>query len=240
MGTALVITRLQQKFDDIDTQQLLQFSSLAAALILLVLTGLSLLDVYSTVNEPPQNITANQPELKPTLDYNARTITNSNLFGQSSGDSLANQSLPETRLQLELRGAFTSTNPKFASAIIKGPDGESRSFKVDSRVYGAAQLHQVYADRVVLSRNGQLETLYFPEPGTDASTIRRPANSSNAAANYDIPSDARKLIEENMSLSEIQQASKQLSSSAMTPEQRQALIRQRLQDLRNRANRNNK
>jgi general secretion pathway protein C len=38
-----------------------------------------------------------------------------------------------------------------------------------------------------------------------------------------------------MSQQEIDQTVTQLSSAAMTPEQRQALIRKRLQDLRNRA-----
>ena len=46
------------------------------------------------------------------------------------------------------------------------------------------------------------------------------------------------LVKETMTAEEIQTTSKQLKSSAMTPEQRQALIRERLQELRNRSRAN--
>ncbi|MEH6556969.1 MAG: type II secretion system protein N [Oceanicoccus sp.] len=208
------------------------------ALVIVAALGRQLLTAYSTYQfSPDQSTSVSQARVATDDDYQASTIASSYLFGRPSGDQqIAGQSdFPATNMQLILRGAFTSTNPERGSAIIEGPDGQTRAYRVGNRLYGQAELRQVYADRVVLSRNGELETLQFPvnQPSSDEDS----GSSRNTAAELEdrIPDGIRRFVQDNMSQQEIDQTVTQLSSAAMTPEQRQALIRQRLQDLRNRA-----
>lgn len=163
-------------------------------------------------------------------DYKAQSITQNQLFGQLDRKHLEGVDLPTTRLQLILRGAFTATDPNKASAIIESPDGKTRSYKIKSSVYGNARLHAVYPDRVVLIQGEQLETLLFPKPGTAQST-----GSNSGFSMEQLPSDVQTLVRENVTMDDIQQVSKQLRSPTMTPEQRQDLIRSRLQELRSRS-----
>ncbi len=163
-----------------------------------------------------------------TQAYQVSSITSKNLFGQADPDQALSANLPTTSLQLMLRGVFTSTNPTQGSAIIESPDGTTRSFKVNSTVFGNAKLHSVFADRIVLSQSGELETLYFPTPSSTAS------NTNQLSVN-DLPQNVQTLVRNTMTAEEISSTRQQLSSSSLTAEERQQLIRQRLQELRNRA-----
>ena len=78
----------------------------------------------------------------------------------------------------------------------------------------------------------RLETLYFPERSVDEPSARRVDLASSVDQ---LPAGVKRLVQDNMSNEEIRQAATSLSSAEMTPEQRKALIRKRLQDLRNRA-----
>ncbi|MEJ2143273.1 MAG: type II secretion system protein GspC [Gammaproteobacteria bacterium] len=66
---------------------------------------------------------------------------------------------PETRLQLKLKGVFASSNPERAYAIISDSKNQDKSYRLGSKIVGGAILHAVYPDRVILKRNGRLETL---------------------------------------------------------------------------------
>ena len=82
----------------------------------------------------------------------------------------------------------------------------------------------------------------FPAPGSESQSTGSATSGNNESTAYTdaVPNDIKQLVQDNMSLAEIQQASKQLRSSAMTPQQRKELISKRLQDLRNRARKKNK
>jgi type II secretory pathway component PulC len=72
------------------------------------------------------------------------------------------QNLPSTQLELTLRGAFTAVDPKHASAIIE-INGQAKNYRTGQTITGNTTLHSVHSDRVILARNSELETLYFPE-----------------------------------------------------------------------------
>lgn len=94
----------------------------------------------------------------------AATIAAANLFGAGpaqSGDA-GDTALPQTNLQLVLRGVFTSGDPAGGSAIIENSDGNTRIVRAGTAVMDDTLLERVYPDRVVLSRNGLQESLYFP------------------------------------------------------------------------------
>ena len=87
-----------------------------------------------------------------------------NLFGES-GKAQAKEvtAAPETRLNLELQGVFTNSNPDLSSAIIaeRGKNGEL--FTIGDRVPGNALLHAVEQDHVLIKRGNRLEKLLFPK-----------------------------------------------------------------------------
>ncbi len=69
---------------------------------------------------------------------------------------------PETNLQLKLDGVFASNNIEQSSAIISEQgQGIGKLYRVGQQVSGGATLSAVYADRVLLQRNGVDEVLRF-------------------------------------------------------------------------------
>lgn len=75
---------------------------------------------------------------------------------------------PETRLQLKLLGVFqTGEEGQSPGAIIAEQGNNGELYRVGDRVPGNARLEQVHADRVILRRQGQLETLKLESPSLD-------------------------------------------------------------------------
>lgn len=89
-----------------------------------------------------------------------------NLFGvrQTSPEvaAVAVQSAPETRLRLELRGVVVRDDGGEGSGAIVAERGkEADYFRVGQTLPGNARLHTVYSDKILIDRNGVLETLSF-------------------------------------------------------------------------------
>ena len=89
-------------------------------------------------------------------------IVNTHLFGQANVVPVKTKGpieAPETRLRLRLHGVFASPDPALAMAIIAEKGGRDRAYRRGDALPGGATLHEIYPDRVILSRNGRLETL---------------------------------------------------------------------------------
>lgn len=129
-----------------------------------------------------------------TFEHNPQTlaqITDADLFGHAANQ---NSNLPETNLQVVLRAVFAATDPKQASAVIETTDGHSEIVKVGASVGGNAVLHDVLDNRVVLSRNGALETLYFPAPQESAefavAQVETPVTNNETSTTPTVPAGA--------------------------------------------------
>jgi type II secretory pathway component PulC len=199
------------------TNSLPQAGLLAATAIVMIATVFLLYQALHSYLYQPAISPSQQQSTATTPTYSISNITNSHLFGRADSKSVEQLTLPKTRKPFQLRGAFTATNPESASAIIESADKEARHYKVGAQVQDGVKLYAVYGDRVVLSNRGQLETLYFPshEEMTSSRTAAIPATKQEApaaktSANIDI------------------------SKSVKTEAERNALIRQRLEELRNR------
>lgn len=70
---------------------------------------------------------------------------------------------PETRLNLELKGVFAVDRPDAAMAIIASSGRDEQSYRVGQNVAGAATVHQILADRVILKRGERFEALMLPK-----------------------------------------------------------------------------
>lgn len=120
----------------------------------------------------------------------AARITEAQLFGRAPNQ---NDNLPQTDLQVTLRAVFASADPKQASAVIETSDGQSQIVRVGGTIAGNSMLQEVHDTRVVLSRNGTLETLYFPAPqeSTEFAVAQAtPAPAGDSANMPALPADA--------------------------------------------------
>ena len=86
---------------------------------------------------------------------------------------------PETRLQLELQGVFLADDAELSSVIVAERNREGKLYKVGDRLPGNAVLVEVFGDRIVLRRAGQLETLKFFDAAPGGAFV---AGRSDAAA----------------------------------------------------------
>lgn len=71
--------------------------------------------------------------------------------------------VPETRLNLTLKGVLASTEGGTAKAIIADAGGNEDFYSVGAAIPGGAQLEEIHEDHVILRRNNQLETLRLPD-----------------------------------------------------------------------------
>lgn len=95
----------------------------------------------------------------------SRAIAARHLLGSSqAGAAPAGAPIPETALNLQLRGVVASSDPKSASAIIADPAGKEGFFRVGDELPGGAALSEVHPRHIVLSRGGRFETLALPQP----------------------------------------------------------------------------
>ena len=94
------------------------------------------------------------------------SVVNLHLFGEAGKVTAvvtdAPIDAPKTSLKLVLRGIFSHSDQDKAMAIIADAAGKERLYRVGAQVPGGAEIHKIYPDRVILQRNGQLETLELP------------------------------------------------------------------------------
>jgi general secretion pathway protein C len=93
------------------------------------------------------------------------------LFGDALKQTVVSNKIidaPETRLRLDLKGVFASSVAANALAIISSSKGKDKSYHIGEKIIGGAILHAVYADRVILKRQGKLETLRLPKSKLDS------------------------------------------------------------------------
>lgn len=124
------------------------------------------------------------------------SLTQTPLFGiyEASGETAAGdlEDAPDTRLSLTLMGVLASESP-LARALIAASNGEEKPFAVGAVVIPGVELKAIFADRVVLSRNGALETLRLDKSApsrakAETSADAAPVSSDTLATLSDIRS----------------------------------------------------
>lgn len=105
------------------------------------------------------------------------------LFGANHQPEVAKRSadIPKTKLNLLLRGTLGERDRKneYSSAIIQGSN-QDKLYSIGETLPGGAILREVHSEHVVLSRNGQLETLYFPDAGKDDRALQEYKSSAGS------------------------------------------------------------
>ena len=109
----------------------------------------------------PRAAPAPRPGMQPhSLDV--ATLTAAHLFGAAPAVRQDGANAPQTNIALVLTGTIAGNDPQNGLAIL-GPSAQTaKVYAVGDNVPGGAKLHSVYSDRVIIDRNGQLESLALP------------------------------------------------------------------------------
>jgi len=89
-------------------------------------------------------------------------ITNAHLFGAAPTLKQDGANAPQTSMPLVLTGIIAGNDPQNGLAILGQSAQSTKVFAVGDNVPGGAKLHSVYSDRVVIDRDGRLESLSLP------------------------------------------------------------------------------
>jgi general secretion pathway protein C len=135
------------------------------------------------------------PQGAPRQGIDVQTIVNAHLFGVPQVEQ-ASTDAPQTQMNLVLSAVFASSDPKRGLAIIGESAQSAKVYTVGATVRAGTRLHEVYSDRVILDRNGQLEALMLPKQNTAALAINRPAP---VTANAQFADNLRRIAESNPS-----------------------------------------
>lgn len=130
-----------------------------AALIVTDLTGGK--QVPAAGSSPPPSLPP------PAAHVNVVAIANAHLFGNAQAQAVPQDAAnaPPSSAPLVLTGVIATDNPQTGMAIIGDNAASAKFHAVGDTVSGGVKLHSVYTDRVILDRNGALESLMLPRQG---------------------------------------------------------------------------
>lgn len=131
-----------------------------------VQAGLIFLDLWG-ISRHARPAAAPHPMVR-AHNLDVAAITGAHLFGAAPAAKQDGANAPQTNIALVLTGTIAGNDPQNGLAIL-GPSAQSaKVYAVGDNVPGGAKLHSVYSDRVVIDRDGQLESLALPRQATSA------------------------------------------------------------------------
>lgn len=148
----------------------------ATNLLLVALLAYALAAMTWTIlPQPVQDLQAPIPTENVTVSpstqrhYSADDIVRWHLFGkeQVQAETTVPAVIPETTLNLVLRGVIASEDHDIARAIVAEPSGNEGFYAIGALLPGNAELKEIHPDRIVLFRSGRYETLRLPEDRID-------------------------------------------------------------------------
>jgi general secretion pathway protein C len=126
-----------------------------------------------------------------------QAIANAHLFDVAQSEPTAAEDAQPTQMNLVLTAVFAANDPAKGVALIGESPQATKVYAVGSVVRPGTKLHSVYLDRVVLERNGQLETLSLPRPSTAGIAINRAAAAPRPGGNNQFADNLRRIAETN-------------------------------------------
>jgi len=154
------------------SRQLPVFALLLSVLLLLA----SLYSGYRELQNNPLNVPANPKPLQNPANakiiqkIKPEAISAWHLFGNPPVKAsrqrprVVKTKAVETRLKLKLMGVIATGNNHNAGAIISAPGKPQTGYMVGDKIPGNATLYAVETQRVLIKRNGQIESLSMPQP----------------------------------------------------------------------------
>jgi general secretion pathway protein C len=157
----------------------------------LLLAGLFLLIIWNLYSR--WQVVAQPPLIEaPTTTARASPpvagqIVSGHLFGTADAQQPAQKiEAPVTQLSLTLRGIVAAQGEHPSFALIANGPAEEEVFLRGDEVFSMATISEIHADRVILLRNGQPETLRMPEePDATAAAAATGFQYPIPGVNYD-------------------------------------------------------
>lgn len=150
--------------------------------------GIQGYSLYQSLRDEPDINLEQRSDLNP--EPQALTIKDFDLlFGFNNKTEAHSKSseIPKTKLNLILRGALADigNHTENSSAIIQG-NSQDKLYALGDTLPGGATLKEIHPDHVILSRNGQLEKLFFPDSGNDSRALQEYRPSAQALAEQSV------------------------------------------------------
>jgi general secretion pathway protein C len=146
--------------------------------------------------EDSEMVMAPPPPTATRKGIDVQAIASAHIFGTAQDEPVAAEDAKETQMNLVLAGVFAANDPTKGLAMIGESPQSSKVYAVGAVVRPGTKLHSVYLDRVILDRNGQLETLSLPRPST-AGIITRTAAAPRPGNNNQFADNLRRIAETN-------------------------------------------
>lgn len=150
-----------------------QLVTLAAAAAVAAQLAILVWKLVPGARRPPPPVPV-QPAPPPA---NLNGLIAAHLFGNASPDAVSGADAPRTNVALVLAGTLAVRDPKAGLAIIGETAQSGHVYAVGATLPGGVRLHEVYADRVVLDRDGALESLPLPHAAGGAAAPAAAARS---------------------------------------------------------------
>jgi len=170
---------------------------LPVLLTLLLVTGCSYLlskITWALIPDDSSALPMQNQRINPATAQQQRTdyshISKAHLFGiyQQGATTPQTQDAPDTRLNLVLKGVLSAEPMSKASVIISlGKNGKEDMYSIGDQV-ASATLKEIYTDRVILQRSGQLETLRMPDEYNDDFITSSPSDQPDQGTQIDTSS----------------------------------------------------
>lgn len=111
------------------------------------------------------------------------SLSGAGLFAARGGvETQALQVVPETRLNLVLRGVRRGGDPRSGAAFIEVPGEGQRALGVGDEITDQVILEEIYDDRVIINRRGARESLFLSEEAARRAQSRAAPAASSAPA----------------------------------------------------------
>lgn len=121
-------------------------------------------------------------ESRPAM-LNVAVLTTFDPFHRSVPSlGVATPRAPETMLNLTLFGIRSDAATGNGSVIIGTPDKKQDVYAIGAEIMPGVRLEKIFADHVVIRRNGVSEKLSFDRTGTELGVQTPPATANNASA----------------------------------------------------------
>lgn len=169
-----------------------------ATLLLALVCALLLARLTWMLLEPSTLLPAYDPPAAASAtvnDTNSRAagyteLARLSVFGRSDqAPAVVVVDAPETSLNWVLKGVFADQDPGKGAAILTTQGQSERLYRVGADLPGNVRLDQVLADRVILARDGTLETLRLQRRAEQRSSNRSASNRAAPSRMVDIPSE---------------------------------------------------
>jgi general secretion pathway protein C len=169
------------------------------ALLLAMQAGGIFVDLTSGGGSKTAPLPPTAPAIARHMGTNVGLITNAHLFGTQPVAAPSTQdaaTAPPSTIPLMLTGVVAvDDDPRNGLAIIGQTGQATKVYTVGETVPGGAQLHSVYADRVVNDRDGHLESLQLPKQST-AGVTRPPPSTAALRTEAPVADRMRRLVTE--------------------------------------------